>query len=99
MDLHLENKVALVTGGSHGLGKAICLGLAAEGARVAVNYHRNPEIADTLVDEIKDIYKVESAAVPGSVKNSSDVRNVFDRTKKELGPVDILVNNVPVRFI
>ncbi len=96
MDLHLKEKVALVTGGSHGLGRAICLGLASEGARVAVNYHRNPEIADTLVAEIKDIHKVESAAVPGSVTNHSDIRSMFDRAEKELGPVDILINNAAV---
>ncbi len=96
MDLHLKEKVALVPGGSHGLGRAICLGLASEGARVAVNYHRNPEIADTLVAEIKDIHKVESAAVPGSVTNHSDIRSMFDRAEKELGPVDILINNAAV---
>ena len=63
---------------------------------MAVNYYRNPEIADTLVDEIKDIHKVESAAVPGSVTNHSDISNMFERTEKELAPVDILINNAAV---
>jgi len=52
MDLRLGQKVALVAGGSRGLGKAICLGLAAEGANVAVDYRRNAEKAEALVAEI-----------------------------------------------
>jgi 3-oxoacyl-[acyl-carrier protein] reductase len=96
MDLNLKDRVALVTGGSHGLGEAICLGLAAEGANVAVNYRRNPEIAETLVNEIKDKHNVKAAAVLGSVTSRSNIIGMFDRTEKELGPVDILINNAAV---
>ena len=74
MDLGLQGKVALVTGGSRGLGEAICLGLAAEGAKVAVNYYRNESAGVDLVDEaegvvkaIKDTYGTEALAVPGDV--------------------------------
>ena len=56
MDLHLQEKVAIVTGGSHGLGKSICLGLAAEGAKVVVNYRRSPERAEAVVNEIQERY-------------------------------------------
>ena len=96
MDLHLKNRVALVTGGSQGLGKAICLGLAAEGARVAINYRRNPEIADTLVNEIRDVYNVKATAVLGSVTSNSNIIDIFNGAEKELGPVDILINNAAV---
>jgi 3-oxoacyl-[acyl-carrier protein] reductase len=96
MDLHLKDKVALVTGGSHGLGRSICLGLAAEGARVAVNYHRNPELADTLVDEIKKVHNVDAMAVLGSVGSGSEVLEMFNRTEKRFSQIDILVNNAAV---
>jgi 3-oxoacyl-[acyl-carrier protein] reductase len=96
MDLDLKDKVALVTGGSHGLGKAICMGLATEGVRIAVNYHRNPEIAEKLVNELEMNYEVESIAVVGDVSVKSDVREMFTKVEEELSIVDILVNNAAV---
>jgi 3-oxoacyl-[acyl-carrier protein] reductase len=96
MELHLQGRVALVTGGSHGLGKDICLGLAREGVRVAVNYRRNPEIAENLVREIVNECGVDSAAVLGDVSRKTDVQGMFDEAEKKLAPVDILVNNAAV---
>jgi 3-oxoacyl-[acyl-carrier protein] reductase len=96
MDLHLRNKVALVTGGSHGLGRGVCLGLAAEGARIAVNYRRNPQIALEVVEEIQDRFQVEAAAVEGSVADRRQVAAMFAEVEKQLSAVDILVNNAAV---
>ena len=96
MDLHLKDKVALVTGGSHGLGKAICLGLAAEGARVAVNYRRNPGKAAAVVAQIAGTYGVRASAVLGDVSKEADVIEMFRRIEEDLGPVDVLVNNAAV---
>ena len=96
MDLHLKDKVALVTGGSHGLGRAICLGLAAEGARVAVNYRRDPEKAAAVVQQIYDSYGVRASAVLGDVSKEADVIEMFSRIEEDLGPVDVLVNNAAV---
>ena len=96
MDLHLRNKVALVTGASQGLGAAVCLGLAAEGVRIAVNYRSKPHIALELVEEIHNKFQVEAVAVEGSVADRTQVGAMFDQVEKQLSAVDILVNNAAV---
>ncbi|MBN2477539.1 MAG: 3-oxoacyl-ACP reductase FabG [Pirellulales bacterium] len=96
MDLRLKDKVALVTGGSHGLGKAICLSLAAEGAKVAVNFRRHPEKAGAVVEEIADRFAVEAFAVLGDVSSEADVTEMFRQTESQLGPLDVLLNNAAV---
>jgi len=96
MDLNLKGKVALVTGGSHGLGKAICLGLAAEGVNVAVNYRRNPEKVSAVIEEIDRKFGGQAVAMFGDVSREVDVEEIFRLSEEKLGPVDILVNNAAV---
>jgi 3-oxoacyl-[acyl-carrier protein] reductase len=96
MDLKLKDKVVLVTGGSHGLGKAVCLAMAAEGAKVAVNYHRNPEKVRRVVDEIKEKYGTESIAVIANVADEDSVSKMFAEIIEKFDQVDILVNNAAV---
>jgi 3-oxoacyl-[acyl-carrier protein] reductase len=96
MDLNLKGKVALITGGSHGLGEAICRGLAAEGASIAINYRKNEAIVEKLIKEIKKDYKVKAIGVCGDVSEEDDVIRIFNETEKDLSPVDILVNNAAV---
>jgi 3-oxoacyl-[acyl-carrier protein] reductase len=96
MDLKLKDKVVLVTGGSHGLGRAICLGLAAEGAKVGVNYHRNPEKADAVVAELRRLHGVEAAGARGDIAKEAEVIQMFDELERSLGPVDVVVNNAAV---
>ena len=91
MDLNLQNKVALVTGGSRGLGRAICLALAEEGAKVAVNFVRTDP--SDLMKEHTELRGAKAVAVRGDVSQPEAVREIFDRTERELGPVDILINN------
>jgi 3-oxoacyl-[acyl-carrier protein] reductase len=109
MDLHLRDKVALVTGGSRGLGRAIALGLAAEGAKVAVHYYRNPEKGIDLAAEAAAVVEAAVAAhgapavaVGGDVARPDDVIAMFRRAQSALGPIDVLVNNAgiwPTSFV
>jgi 3-oxoacyl-[acyl-carrier protein] reductase len=96
MDLNLKDKVALVTGGSRGLGNAICLSLAAEGAKVAVNYRRTADRAQAVVDEIKTKYGLDAMAIGGNVAKEDDVLTIFKEVEKKFSQIDILVNNAAV---
>lgn len=93
MDLHLKDRVVLVTGAAQGLGRAVALLLAEEGARVGVNYRRHPEKAEALVDEIRHRFDTPAAAIHADVAHEPDVVRMFDQLQDALGPVDALVNN------
>jgi 3-oxoacyl-[acyl-carrier protein] reductase len=96
MDLHLRDKVAIVTGGSRGLGRAISLGLAAEGVRVAVNYLQNAPRAEQAVAEIGTTYGVEALAVKADVSRKADVSAMFGCVEERFSQIDILVNNAGI---
>jgi 3-oxoacyl-[acyl-carrier protein] reductase len=91
----LENKVAVVTGASKGIGAGIAKSLAAAGASVVVNYSSSKEGAYKVVDEIVAAGG-KAIAVQGSVSNKADVTRLFEETTKAFGPTDILVNNAGV---
>ncbi|WP_438391789.1 SDR family NAD(P)-dependent oxidoreductase [Caballeronia sp. DA-9] len=91
----LEGKIAVVTGGSKGIGAAIAKTLAAEGARVVVNYASSKPDADAVVEAIKSVGGT-AAAVVGDVSNSGDAQNIIDFAIAQYGKLDILVNNAGV---
>ena len=91
----LDGKVALVTGASKGIGAGIALSLAKEGAAVAVNYASDRKGADHVVERIKAAGG-KAIAVQGSVTSSEDIDRFFSETEKQLGNVDVLVNNAGV---
>jgi 3-oxoacyl-[acyl-carrier protein] reductase len=91
----LAGKVALVTGSSRGLGRAIALALAEVGADVAVNYRKNREQADAVVAEIRKLGR-RAIAVGADVSRQADVTRLMAETKKQLGTITILVNNAGV---
>ena len=91
----LNDKVALVTGASRGIGKAIAFKLAAEGGKVAVNYASSSKEADEVVAKIKADGGT-AIAVQARVNDSEAVKAMFDTVEKELGTVDILVNNAGI---
>ncbi len=95
MSRKLEGKVAVVTGASKGIGAGIAKGLAAEGAKVVVNYASSKEGAEEVVAEIA-ADGGKAIAAQGDVSKAGDVRKLFATTLKEFGRVDVLVNNAGV---
>ena len=93
--MRLEGKRALVTGGSRGIGRAIALGLAREGAAVAVNYRRSRADAESAVHEIEQMGR-RAVAVQGSTDSRADVERFVAEAHDSLGAVDILVNNAGI---
>jgi 3-oxoacyl-[acyl-carrier protein] reductase len=91
----LFGKVAVVTGGSKGIGAGIAKALAAEGAAVVVNYSTSKEGADRVVDEISK-RNGRAVAIQGDVAKAADVERIFSETKRAFGQVDVLVNNAGV---
>lgn len=95
MARRLEGKVALITGASRGIGKAIALRFAAEGAAVAVNYARSQERAQRLVEEIRDA-GAQAIAVCADVGHTEQVASMVDTVLAHFRRVDILINNAGV---
>ena len=89
---NLENKVAVVTGASKGIGASIAKHFAAAGAKVVVNYASSREAADKTVKEIIDKGGL-AIAVQADVSKEADVNRLFEETKTAFGSLDILVNN------
>ena len=91
---NLKGKVALVTGGTGGIGAAICLKLAESGARVATNY-RNEEKAKAWQAEAKKAGH-DIAVYQADVSDFDACQALVDQVEKDLGPIDILVNNAGI---
>ncbi len=93
--MKLQNQVAIVTGAGRGIGRAIALALASEGAKVVVNYSRSAEAAQEVVALITEAGG-EALAVQADVANLAQVNALVKATQDRFGRVDILVNNAGV---
>src|SRR5690242_3928286 len=91
----LEGKTALVTGGSRGIGRAIVLELAREGAKVALNYNSSDEKAREVADEVAKIGGTCILA-KANISDPNEARAMVKRVADEFGHLDILVNNAGV---
>src|SRR5438105_8224213 len=91
----LQNKVAIVTGASKGIGASIAKHLAAEGAAVVVNYSSSKEGADRVVNEIRS-KGGKAVAIQANLAKPADVERLFAETSKAFDKLDILVNNAGV---
>ena len=95
MSMKLDGKVAIVTGASKGIGAAIAVDLASEGAAVVVNYASSKAGADKVVDQIKK-NGGKAIAVQADLSKPAEIGKLFSATKKEFDKLDILVNNAGV---
>ncbi len=93
--MKLEGKKAIVTGGSRGIGRAIALMYAKEGADVLVNYHSNDAAAKQTVEEIEKLGR-KGVAIAADVADYKSAQDMVDECVKQLGGVDIVVNNAGV---
>jgi 3-oxoacyl-[acyl-carrier protein] reductase len=101
MSKKLQGKIALVTGGSRGIGAAIAKRLAADGAKVAITYTKGADAADAVVKEIER-YGSKAIAIQADARKSDAVQAAVDKTVSAFGAIDVLVNNagtaIPKKF-
>jgi len=95
MQLNLKDKIALVTGGARGIGRAIAISLAASGATVIVNYKGNQAAADEVVQAIA-ANDGQALAIQADISQSTEVERLFKAVLERSGKLDILVNNAGI---
>ena len=93
--MSLTGKTAIVTGGSRGIGRAVCLELARRGCNIVLSFAGNTAAADQTVAECQSL-GVQALAVQGNVADADAVKALFDTALKQFGAVDILVNNAGI---
>ena len=95
MEFLLKNKVAIVTGGARGIGRAIVLELIQAGSKVIFTYLKSNESAGIVLDEIKEL-KGEAVAIKADVRDFKETKKVIEDTINKFGRIDILVNNAGI---
>src|SRR4051812_1435039 len=95
MSHDFAGKVALVTGGGRGLGRAICLALAQHGARVAINFQRSESEARETLDAVRAVGS-DGVTLRADVSIGAEVTEMVEQIHQHLGPIDFLVNNAGI---
>ena len=93
--MKLEDKVALVTGASRGIGKAIALKFSEEGAKVIINYNKSKKEAFNVFNKIKENMR-EVCLIQADISKYNEIRHMIDKVMREYGRIDILVNNAGI---
>ena len=93
--ISLKDKVCLVTGGSRGIGRAICLVMAQAGCNVIINYREKMDQAQKTLGDIEK-FGVKGMAVKADIANYIDVKNMIEKVIDNFGRIDILVNNAGI---
>ena len=92
----LNNKVALITGASRGIGKSIAIELAKNGINIVINYKSNELEAKKTEQEIKENYNVKTLLIKADVSNEQEVKEMVETIINEFGKIDILINNAGI---
>ena len=93
--MHLEGKVAIVTGASRGIGRAVAINLAKSGADVVVNYSGSEGAAQETVEAVQALGR-KAIKIKANVANADEVAAMVEEAHKEFGHIDILVNNAGI---
>src|SRR5688572_9624938 len=95
--LRLRNKTAIITGGDSGIGRAVAIAFAKEGANVVIAYREDHKDAKETSERIKALGQ-QCLSIPGDVSKAAHCKKIVQQTIKQFGKLDILVNNAAVQF-
>lgn len=96
LNINLQNKNALITGASRGIGKAIAIKMAQAGANVVINYKSSKNEAENLASDLSKNYDIKALAIQSDVSNIEEVKKMKELILNQLGPISVLVNNAGV---
>lgn len=92
----MNNKVALVTGSSRGIGKAIVTDFAEKGYNVVINYRKEESDANKLKEELENKYNIQALTIKANVSSEQEVKNMVQQIVDRFGKIDVLVNNAGI---